>query len=76
MILNILINFTLINTNDDESLVRDFTSPICMIEEMCFRSIKCSLEIAVVPIRKFLILFSIYLKLLFGESTGIFKLII
>lgn len=37
---------------------------------MCFRSIKYSLEIAVVPIRKFLIVFYIYLKLLFGEGPG------
>ncbi len=38
------------------------------VEEMCFRAIKFSLEIAVVPIRKFLVLFYLYLRLQFGEA--------
>lgn len=42
--------------------------PVNSVEEMCFKAIKHSLEIAVVPIRKFLILFYIYLKLLFGKA--------
>ena len=42
--------------------------PANCIEEMCFRAIKFSLEIAVVPIRKFLILFYVYLRLQFGTA--------
>jgi len=38
------------------------------VEDMCFRSIKYSLEIAVVPIRKFLVLFYLYLRLQFGPA--------
>ena len=38
------------------------------VEEMCFRAIKFSLEIAVVPIRKFLVLFYLYLRLQFGQA--------
>jgi hypothetical protein len=44
--------------------------PANCIEDMCFKSIKFSLDIAVVPIRKFLILFYIYLRLLFGPAPG------
>lgn len=66
MLMNILLNFIIVNIND-ECLSRDIINPDSMVEDMCFRSIKYSLEIAVVPIRKFLILFYIYLRLLFGD---------
>jgi hypothetical protein len=72
MLLNILINVVL-QIRNDQQLVRDFIDPAQGIEDMCFRSIKFSLEIAVVPIRKFLIVFYIYLKLLFGDAPGNFS---
>jgi hypothetical protein len=65
MILNILMNFTVANINDP-SLAKDYVSPRSMIEENCFKAIKYSLEIPVIPIRKFLILFYIFMRLLFG----------
>lgn len=68
MLLNILINYILANTNIDPQLQKDVIDDMNMIEEMCFRSIKYSLEISVVPIRKFLILFYLYLRLMFGEA--------
>ena len=33
------------------------------------RAVKISLELAIVPIRKFLIIFFIYMRLLFGKDT-------
>ncbi|CDW84661.1 UNKNOWN [Stylonychia lemnae] len=70
MLLNILINYILVNINDDPHLSRDVIHENNAIEEMCFRSIKFSLEIPVVPIRKFLILFYLFLRLSFGEAPG------
>jgi hypothetical protein len=69
MTLNIMIT-VMLQVGDDKQLVRDFLDRDNGIEEMCFRAIKFSLEIAVVPIRKFLILFFIYLRLLFGSTPG------
>jgi len=69
MLLNILINLVL-TVRDDDQLVRDLVNENNCIEEMCFASIKFSLEIAVVPIRKILIVFYIYLRFLFGQSPG------
>lgn len=69
MLLNIMLNLIL-QVRDDDQLVRDVLDPANCIEEMCFRTIKFSLEIAVVPIRKFLILFYLYLRLLFGPAPG------
>jgi len=51
-------------------LAKEVISEYSQIEEMCFRSIKYSLEISVVPIRKFLILFYLFLRLSFGEAPG------
>ena len=39
------------------------------IEEICMRAVKISLELAIVPIRKFLIIFFIYMRLLFGKDA-------
>ena len=33
------------------------------------RAVKISLELAIVPIRKFLIIFFIYIRLLFGKNV-------
>ena len=69
MLLNILINLVL-NVQNDVQLTREYVSAANGIEEMCFKAIKYSLEIADVPIRKFLILFLIYLRLLFGLPSS------
>lgn len=69
MLLNILINIML-NIEGDEQLIRDFLDPSNLIEQMCFKSIKLSLEMAVVPIRKFLIIFYLFLRFLFGSAPG------
>lgn len=68
MLLNIVINYILLNIEDDPSLGREVIDEQCGIEDMCFKAIKFSLEIPTVPIRKFLLLFFIYLRLLFGEA--------
>ena len=49
------------------TLIKEAIHPNSLIEENCFKAIKFSLEIPVVPIRKFLILFYVYLKILFGK---------
>jgi len=67
MLLNILITVVL-QVGDDPQVVRDLMDSGNGVEEMCFRSIKYSLEIAVVPIRKFLVLFYLYLRLQFGPA--------
>eukprot|EP00347_Sterkiella_histriomuscorum_P005678 403355681 len=67
MFLNILINYILCNINHDEGLWKEVVAEDSLIEEMCFKSIKYSLEIPVIPIRKFLILFYLYLRILFGD---------
>ena len=70
MLLNIVINYILLNIEDDPSLGSEVTNEQCGIEDMCFKAIKFSLEIPTVPIRKFLLLFFIYLRLLFGEAPS------
>jgi hypothetical protein len=65
IVLNIVLTFLFLNINDD-SVTQELISPNSLVEENCFKAIKYSLEISVVPIRKFLILFYIYLKSLFG----------
>lgn len=67
MCLNILLNL-LINNMDDKEMIALFISRDSLIEENCFKAIKLSLEIAIVPIRKFLIIFYLYLKLLLGDE--------
>ena len=52
-------------------MTREFTDASTLIEDNCFKAIKYSLEIPIIPIRKFLILFYIYLKMLFGETHEI-----
>lgn len=65
MALNILLNFIFANI-EDESVTLEYVNDHSMIEENCFKAIKFSLEIPVVPIRKILLIFYIYLRLLFG----------
>ena len=60
----------MIYNNDDPTVALEFTKGqfVC-IEEICMRAVKISLELAIVPIRKFLIIFFIYIRLLFGENV-------
>ena len=67
--LNILLNFLIYN-NDDPTVAHEFTKgQFVNIEEICMRAVKISLELAIVPIRKFLIIFFIYIRLLFGKNV-------
>ena len=69
MCLNILLNFLIYN-NDDPTVAHEFTKgQFVNIEEICMRAVKISLELAIVPIRKFLIIFFIYIRLLFGKNV-------
>jgi len=70
MLLNIVINYILHNIENDPSVASEVVNDSCGIEETCFKAIKFSLEIPTVPIRKFLLVFYIYLKLLFGEAKS------
>ena len=69
MLLNVLVNLLFYN-NDDPSLADEFTSDrIIQVEKMCLQAVQISLELAIVPIRKFLIIFYIYLRMLFGSTV-------
>lgn len=70
MLLNILLNYILVNVNEDSQLSADVVDKESLIEEMCFKAIKYSLEISVIPIRKFMLLFYLYLRLLFGPAPS------
>ena len=51
-------------------MAREFTSSqFIHIEEMCMKAVRISLELAIVPIRKFLIIFYVYMRLLFGRKV-------
>ena len=67
--LNIVLNFLIYN-NDDPTVAHEFTrGQFVCIEEICMKAVKISLELAIVPIRKFLIIFFIYIRLLFGKDV-------
>lgn len=69
LILNTLLMFMIYN-NDDPSVAQEITSSqFIQIEEICMKAVRISLELAIVPIRKFLIVFFIYMRLLFGYDT-------
>ena len=59
----------MIYNNDDPSLQKELiNNRFIQIEEVCMKAVKISLELAIVPIRKFLIIFFIYLRLLFTDK--------
>lgn len=67
-VLNILFEL-LMCCAEDEALRRDFCEPQNIpIEEICMKAIKYSLEISMVPIKKFIIIFQVYLLFLFGRD--------
>lgn len=66
--LNVFMNL-LIQNNDDPSLAKELLNDrFIQIEELCMKAVKLSIELAIVPIRKFLIIFYIYLRLLFTDT--------
>ena len=67
MVCNIMINFLIYN-NDDDSMIRDFTSLDYLMEETCFKAIQLSLDTAFIPARKIILIFHIYIRYLFGEK--------
>lgn len=55
--------------NDDPSLANELLCDrFIQIEEVCMKAVKISIELPIVPIRKFLILFYVYLRLLFNDK--------
>ena len=69
MILNVTMNFIIYN-NDDPSMIKEITDKnLSSLEEICMKAVRISLELAIVPIRKFLILFLIYMRYLFGREV-------
>ena len=69
MCLNILFNLLIYN-NDDPNVAYEFTEgDYPYIEAICMRALKISLDLSIVPIRKFLIIFFIYIRLLFGSNV-------
>lgn len=64
-----MLNFLIYN-NDDPSMIKEFTDrKLSPIEEVCMKAVRISLELAIVPIRKFLIIFYIYMRFLFGKDV-------
>ena len=67
-VLNLLFEMLMCNA-EDPSMRQDFCSPSNIaIEEICMKAIKYSLEISMVPIKKFIIIFQVYLLFLFGKD--------
>jgi hypothetical protein len=62
-------NFIVANI-DDDSMISEIVNPKSLIEDCCFKAIKYSLKVAVIPIRKFLILFYLFLRFLLGKEPG------
>ena len=59
----------LVRNNNEDSVQLEFVRPaIIPVEEICMKAIKLSLDLPMVPIRKFLIIFQIYLRFLFGKT--------
>jgi len=61
---------TVMHNLDDEVVIREFLDQSSFIEDNCFKAVKMSLDLAIVPIRKIIIIFYLYLQLLFGPVQG------
>jgi len=55
-----------IHCSNDKDFLTDLINPQYRIEELCLKAFKMSLDIAVIPIKRFLLLYCIYLDGLFG----------
>jgi len=67
LVLNCLFNVIIYNQNDPSLVDEDLLNPKFQIEATCFLSVKLSLELSNVPIRKILFIFYLFLRFLFGE---------
>lgn len=67
LVSNCLINLLIYNS-DDTGIIREFTNLNQKIEETCLKAIQQSLDTTFVPVRKIILIFHIYLRLLFGEK--------
>ena len=64
-----MLNYIIYN-NDDPAMIREITDRnLSSLEEICMKAVRVSLELAIVPIRKFLIIFLIYMRFLFGKDV-------
>ena len=59
-----------IHNHSDPGLKSDFTCLSFQIEKICLKAIKLSLEIPIIPIRKYLALFNFYILMLFGGKAS------
>eukprot|EP00826_Nyctotherus_ovalis_P005430 TRINITY_DN11224_c0_g2_i6.p1 TRINITY_DN11224_c0_g2~~TRINITY_DN11224_c0_g2_i6.p1 ORF type:complete len:199 (+),score=32.41 TRINITY_DN11224_c0_g2_i6:292-888(+) len=50
----------------DKDFLADFIDPKYRVEELCLKAFRMSLDIAVIPIKKFLFIYCFYLEGLFG----------
>ena len=65
MSLNLLFLVMFFN-RDDPVLIQELLNPCNQLESSFFRCVKLSLEIPIIPIKKILMLFYVYLKFLLG----------
>ena len=61
-----IISLVAIHCHDDNDFLRDLVNSKWGIEELCLKAFKMSLDIPIIPIKKFLFLYCIYLEGLFG----------
>ena len=71
MLLNVLFGL-LVASIILKNPVANFHREPTLLEEICFKAVKFSLEIPVIPIKKFLILFYIFLRLNLGRVQSKF----
>jgi hypothetical protein len=67
--LNVFMNMLIYNNDDPSLAIELLNNRFIQVEEVCMKAVKISIELAIVPIRKFLIIFFIYLRLLFTDRT-------
>jgi len=65
--LNVFMNMLIYNNDDPSLAIELLNNRFIQVEEVCMKAVKISIELAIVPIRKFLIIFFIYLRLLFTD---------
>lgn len=67
--LNLLFTFIIGNITEEEALRAELIQPeIICLEEICMKAIKQSIDLQMVPVRKFLVLFQVYLRFCFGRE--------
>lgn len=71
--LNSIFNVIIFNQDDPSLVEEDLLNPKFQIEATCFLSVKLSLELNNVPIRKILFLFYLFIRFNFGEVQPTLK---